>query len=185
MKNSVGNSCLLLGPQVCGSHWTWSSSWYAYGILRTSFMALSSSYRWVHRHLGTVKTTMRSHTSDSKGKCGQYTSALLFNLADDGTHAMGFVTSTYSVNRTGKLVCLLWPFSISAKKRWTYQSTYVYSFSKNWHWNNFRFIDKLQRQYRAFPKPFTEPPLMFMSYTTRDIYQDEEASIGTTPRARC
>lgn len=130
-----------------------------------------------------VKTTTRSHTSDSKGKCGQYTSALLFNLADDDTHAMGFVTSRYSVNR--KLVCLLWPFSISAKKRWTYQSTYVYSFSKNWLWSNFRFIDKLQKQYRVFPRPVTEPPLMSMPYTTRDIYQNEEASIGTTPWNRC
>lgn len=132
-----------------------------------------------------VKTTTRSHTSDSKGKCGQYTSALLFDLTDDDTHATGFVTSRYSVNRTGKLVCLLWPFSVSAKRRWTYQSTYVYSFSKNRHWSNFRFTDKLQKQYRVFPKPVTEPPLMFMPYTTRDIYQNVEASIGTTLWARC
>lgn len=133
----------------------------------------------------TVKTTMRSHTSDSKGKCGQYTSALLFDLADHGTHAMGFVTSRYSENRTGKPGCLLWPFFISAKERWTYQSTYVYSFSKNWHWSNFRFIDKLQKQHRVFPKSFTEPPLMSMLYTTRDIYQNKEASTGIAPWARC
>lgn len=149
-------------------------------------MSLSSSYRWVHRCPRAVKTTMKSHTSDSKGKCGQYTSALLFDLADNDTHAMGFVTSRYSVNRTGKPLCLLWPFFISAKKRWTYQSTYIYIFFlKNWHWSNFRFIDKLQKQHRVFPKPFMEPPLMFMPYTTRDTYQNEEASIGTTPRAKC